>query len=137
MPECRRDRGDIFFLVRNVITRKQEQVGLEPVSNLDRPCDVGEVRERAVMNIGEVNDAKTVQLFRKSRELDADVLEGKTVRFIDRRLRDLRNVPGKLTQRLLCQNERVNALGDAWASLSGRLHKQESLRKIHCTNFSF
>jgi hypothetical protein len=116
------DRCDVFLLVRNIITRQQEHVRPEPVRDLDRPFDMFEVGERAVMDIGQVNDLKSVKLLWKTLEPDLDPFQRETRRFVHRNFRYFGDVSGKLAKRLFAADEGIDTLRNASFSLPGRFH---------------
>ena len=68
LSENLRDRGDVLFLVRNIIASEEEHLGFKAVRDLHRTFDVFEICERTVVNVGKVNDPEPIKLFRESRE---------------------------------------------------------------------
>src|SRR6185436_2850380 len=68
-------------------------------------------------------------------QLDLDSFKRKSISFVNRILRDLRNISGKLAKGFVGGHKRINTLGDPRFSLSGSFHFAfEYLRKIFFTN---
>ena len=117
-----RDGRNVLLFVRHVIAGQQEHVGLETVGDLDGSLDVVEVRKWTVMDVGKMDDLEPVKFLRQPLKLDLNSLQRKAARLVNRRLRDLRDIAGKIPQGPFGRYERIYALGDAGASLSGRFH---------------
>src|SRR5690349_8301931 len=75
-----RARRGIMPFLGNVVAGERDDVGLKPVSSVDGALDLVAVRERSVMNIGKLNDAKAVERFRQATQLDALVFDAEHVR---------------------------------------------------------
>ena len=81
-----------FF--RDVIAGERDDVGLEPVGRIDSPLDLFSTGEGAVVNIGKLYDAKTIELFWQAMQLDTFMLDAEHVRL------------GQCRTRNVCQAER-------------------------------
>jgi hypothetical protein len=69
-----------------------------------------EIGERAVVDIGKMDNLEPIKLLGKARQFDLDPLERKAARLVHRVLRDLRDITRELAKRLLGRNKRIYAL---------------------------
>ncbi len=80
---------DVLALVRDVVARQRDDVGLEAVGHLDGALDLLAAREGAVVDVREVDDAEAVEFAREPPQADGVVFDGELVRLGERRAREL------------------------------------------------
>ena len=91
------DRPNIIRLVRNIIAGQYEHIRPQSVRYFYRTRNVVKAGERAVRNIGKMDDLETVELFRQALELDLDAFEREAVCLVDRIFRYPRDVAGQFS----------------------------------------
>src|SRR5215813_6819639 len=69
--------GGIATLLRNIVSGKRNQIGIEIVRDFDRPFEVSGINQRAVMKIGKVDYAQTAQVFRPASQVNFLTLDGR------------------------------------------------------------
>ena len=114
--------------MRDVIAREAEHVRLEAVSERYGAFDMCEAGERAVMGVGEMNDAETVELFRQAFQPDSELFQRKAVRFIDRMACDLGKIPGQNAKRLFRAGDVVETFGESGSSCGGGFQLDSIIR---------
>ena len=70
----------VLALVRDVVARQGDDVGLKAVCDLDGALNLLAPCERAVVYVGQLEDLQSVQCARQSLEADGVALDGELVR---------------------------------------------------------
>ena len=83
-------RSGVTTLFRDVVAGQGDYVGLQPVCGVDRPFDLFAIGKRAVVYVGKLDYAKTVEGLGKSIQVDAFMLDREHVRLGKRSAGDVR-----------------------------------------------